>query len=192
MSQMLQRCRISGRIQDHHVPIFKEIPFRVLDMEITAFETLHDVKSVGFSIEYEGERFVVATDMGVITERAAYYMSRANYLMLECNYDMKMLNEGSYSAMLKDRVKGEKGHLDNEVAAQFVAEHYHEGLRNVFLCHLSQDNNTEEIALTTMRRALEEKGLTVGDGSNAASQRNRNVQICALPRYNASAWFVLV
>ena len=69
MSQMLQRCRISGRIRDHHVSIFKEIPFRILDMEITAFETMHDVKSVGFSIEYEGERFVVATDMGVITEK---------------------------------------------------------------------------------------------------------------------------
>ena len=191
MSQMLQRCRISGRIQDHHVPIFKEIPFRVMDMEITAFETKHDVKSVGFSIEYEGERFVVATDMGVITERAAYYMSRANYLMLECNYDLKMLDEGHYPAMLKDRVKGETGHLDNAVAARFVAEHYHEGLRNVFLCHLSQDNNTEEIALTTMRSTLEEKGLTVGDGSNAVSQRSRDVQIYALPRYTASAWFVL-
>ena len=191
MSQMLQRCRISGRIQDHHVPIFKEIPFRVMDMEITAFETKHDVKSVGFSIEYEGERFVVATDMGVITERAAYYMSRANYLMLECNYDLRMLDEGHYPAMLKDRVKGETGHLDNAVAARFVAEHYHEGLRNVFLCHLSQDNNTEEIALTTMRSTLEEKGLTVGDGSNAVSQRSRDVQIYALPRYTASAWFVL-
>ena len=192
MSQMLQRCRINGRIRDHHVPIFKEIPFRVQDMEITAFETMHDVKSVGFSIEYEGEHFVVATDMGTITERAAYYMSRANYLMLECNYDLKMLNEGHYPAMLKDRVKGEKGHLDNAVAAQFVAEHYHEDLRNVFLCHLSQDNNTEELALTAMREALEAKGLTVGDGSNSASQCNRDVQICTLPRYSASAWYVLV
>ena len=191
MSQMLQRCRISGRIQDHHVPIFKEIPFRVLDMEITAFETKHDVKSVGFSIEYEGEHFVVATDMGIITERAAYYMSRANYLMLECNYDLKMLDEGHYSAMLKDRVKGETGHLDNAVAARFVAEHYHKGLRNVFLCHLSQDNNSEEIALSTMRSTLEAKGLTVGDASNAASQRSRDVQIYALPRYTSSAWFVL-
>ena len=108
MSQMLQRCRISSRIQDHHVPIFKEIPFRVLDMEITAFETMHDVKSVGFSIEYEGERFVVATDMGIITDRAAYYMSRANYLMLECNYDKEMLLKGHYPQMLKDRVMGDK------------------------------------------------------------------------------------
>ena len=191
MSQMLQRCRISGRITDHHVPIFKEIPFRVLDMEITAFETSHDVKSVGFSIEYEGERFVVATDMGIITDRAAHYMSRAHHLMIECNYDLTMLEKGRYPQMLKDRVKGERGHLDNEVAAQFVSKHYHEDLQHVFLCHLSKDNNTEEIALTAMRQALEGRGLSVGDASNAADQRERDVQICALPRYSASEWYVL-
>ena len=191
MSQLLQRCRISSRIQDHHVPIFKEIPFRVMDMEITAFETLHDVKSVGFSIEYGGERFVVATDMGIITERAAHYMSRANYLMIESNYDREMLLNGTYSYMLKDRVMGEKGHLDNAVAAQFVAEHYHKGLRYVFLCHLSNDNNTKEIALDTMRRAIESKGLSVGDGSNSADQNTRDIQICALPRYTSSDFYIL-
>ena len=191
MSQLLQRCRIPGRIQDHHVPIFKEIPFRVMDLEITAFETSHDVKSVGFSIEYEGERFVVATDMGIITQRAAHYMSRANFLMIESNYNREMLMNGRYTQMLKDRVTGEKGHLDNEVAARFVAEHYHEDLHYVFLCHLSQDNNTEDIALGTMRSALEGRGLTVGDGSNSASQNTRDIQICALPRYTASAFYIL-
>ncbi len=191
MSQLMQRCRISGRITDHHVPIFKEIPFRVMDMEITPFETSHDVKSVGFSIEYEGERFVVATDMGIVTERAAHYMGRANHLMIECNYDLEMLEKGRYSQMLKDRVKGDKGHLDNAVASQFVAQHYHKDLHHVFLCHLSKDNNTEEIALSTMRNALEGLGLSVGDGSNAASQRDRDIQIYALPRYTPSAWFVL-
>ncbi|MBQ3730840.1 MAG: MBL fold metallo-hydrolase [Muribaculaceae bacterium] len=191
MSQMLQRCRISTRIRDHHVPIFKEIPFRILDMEITAFETMHDVKSVGFSIEYEGERFVVATDMGMITDRAAYYMRQANYLMLECNYDLHMLETGHYIQMLKDRVKSDKGHLDNTVAAQFVADNYHDGLQYVFMCHLSKDNNTEEIATATMRGALEGRGLSVGDGSFDISQRGRDVQIYALPRYIASSWFVL-
>ncbi len=191
MAQMLQRCRISSRIRDHHVPIFKEIPFRIMDMEITAFETLHDVKSVGFSIEFEGERFVVATDMGVITERAAHYMAQANYLMIECNYDRQMLLSGRYPQMLKDRVMSEKGHLDNEVSARFVADHYHDGLQHVFLCHLSKDNNTEDIALGTMRDALEARGLSVGDGSNNVSQRDRDVQIYALPRYTSSSWFVL-
>ena len=160
-------------------------------MEITAFETMHDVKSVGFSIEYEGERFVVATDMGTITERAAYYMSRANHLMIECNYDLKMLEGGHYPQMLKDRVKGEKGHLDNVVAAQFVADNYHEGLHYVFMCHLSKDNNTEEIATAAMTSALEAKGLSVGNGSNAASQNSRDIQICVLPRYTSSGFYVL-
>ena len=191
MAQLQQRCRISSRIRDHHVPIFKEIPFRILDMEITAFETKHDVKSVGFSIEYEGERFVVGSDMGSITERAAYYMSRANYLMIECDYDLKKLEEGGYSEFLKNRVKKDDGHLDNVMAARFVADHYHEGLRNVFLCHLSEKNNDPALALATMREALEARGLTVGDASNAADQRDRNVQIYALPRYTSSDWFVL-
>ena len=102
-----------------------------------------------------------------------------------------MLLHGSYSQMLKDRVMGEKGHLDNEVAARFVAEHYHEGLHYAFLCHLSKDNNTEEIALATMRQALESRGISVGDGSNAASQNIRDIQIYALPRYTSSDWFVL-
>jgi phosphoribosyl 1,2-cyclic phosphodiesterase len=191
MSQLLQRCRINGRIRDFHVPIFKEIPFRIQDMEITAFETSHDVKSVGFSIEYEGERFVVATDMGAITERAAYYMAQANYLMIECNYDLEMLKNGSYPAYLKARVMGDEGHLDNAVAARFVAEHYHEGLHYAFLCHLSKDNNTEEKALASVRQALEARGLSVGDGTNAASQSSRDIQICALPRYTASAFYIL-
>ncbi len=191
MNQMLQRCRISSRIRDHHVPVFKEIPFRVMDMEVTAFETSHDVKSVGFSIEYEGERFVVATDMGIITERAAHYMSRANHLMIECNYDLEMLIKGHYPQMLKDRVRGEKGHLDNAVAARFVADNYHEAMHYVFMCHLSKDNNTEAIALSTMRQALESRGLSVGDGSNAASQRGCDVQLCVLPRYNVSEFYIL-
>ena len=111
--------------------------------------------------------------------------------MIECNYDLDMLEHGRYPQMLKDRVKGEKGHLDNAVASQFVAQHYHESLRHVFLCHLSKDNNTEEIALSKMRQALEGRGLSVGDASNAASQRDRDVQIYALPRYISSSWFVL-
>ena len=191
MSQMLQRCRVSSRIRDFHVPVFREIPFRILDMEITPFETLHDVKSVGFSVEYEGERFVIGSDMGSITERAAHYMSQANYLMIECDYDDNMLSASNYSEFLKNRVRRDDGHLENSVAAQFVASHYHEGLRYVFLCHLSEINNTPQLALSTMRQALEQRGITVGDGSNAASQNSRDVQIYALPRYNASDWFVL-
>ena len=129
--------------------------------------------------------------MGTITARAEHYMSLANYLMIESNYDLSLLTMGKYPEYLKARVKSEKGHLDNEVAAAFVASHYHPGMEWVFLCHLSNDNNSPDIALTAMYNALEGKGLSVGDGSNAPNERDKDIQVYALPRYDTSTWFVL-
>ncbi len=192
MNGMLRRHNISRRVKDYQVPIWLETPFKLCGMEFTAFETSHDgTDNMGFSIQMGNQNFVVATDMGVITPRAEYYMEQAHYLMIESNYDRTMLDTGRYPEFLKARVRGPKGHLDNEVAAQFVAQHYHAGLKWLFLCHLSNDNNTPEQALRTMRSALEQRGLTVGDASNAPDQRTRDVQLYALPRYDASPFFIL-
>ena len=192
MTGLLRRHNISSRVRDYHEPIYKEIPFKIAGMELTAFETSHDGSdNMGFSIKIGERTFVVATDMGVITDRAKFYMSQANHLMIESNYDRQMLDQGLYPEYLKARVRGERGHLDNKVAAEFVASHYHEGLQHVFLCHLSNDNNRPEIACTTMTMALQQRGLTVGDGSNIPSQRGCDVQVYALPRFKCSHWFVL-
>ncbi|MBP3737843.1 MAG: MBL fold metallo-hydrolase [Muribaculaceae bacterium] len=192
LNGLLRRHNISSRLKEYHDPIYKEIPFKLAGMSITAFETSHDgTDNMGFSIEMGGHIFVVATDMGIITSRAEHYMQQANYLMIESNYDSAMLDSGTYPEYLKNRVRGERGHLDNAVAAQFVASHYHKGLRQVFLCHLSNDNNRPEIACYTMTRALQDLGLTVGDGSNAPDQRGRDIQVYALPRYQSSHLFVL-
>lgn len=192
MRGLLRHHNISSRIKDYQVSIFKEIPFFLAGMKFTAFETSHDaIDNMGFSIEIDGNTFVVATDMGVITERAAHYMSKANFLMIESNYDRQMLDSGRYPEYLKARVRGNLGHLDNSVAAQYVASNYHQGLKWVFLCHLSNDNNTPEIALGAMKKALEAKGVTVGDGSNSVDSRHKDIQVYALPRFDTSLWFVL-
>ncbi len=192
MTGLLRRHNISRRVKDFHEPIYKEIPFKLAGMELTAFEASHDgTDNMGFSIKMGDRTFVVATDMGMITDRAQHYMSQANHLMIESNYDRQMLDSGRYPEYLKARVRGEKGHLDNRVAAQFVASHYHEGLQHVFLCHLSNDNNRPEIARDTMVMALQDRGLTVGDGSNAPDQRGCDVQVYPLPRFQCSHWFVL-
>ena len=189
---LLRRHSISSRLKEFHDPIYKEIPFKLAGMTITAFDTSHDgTDNMGFNIVIGERNFVVATDMGVITSRAEFYMQQAHYLMVESNYDSEMLRCGTYPEYLKNRVRGERGHLDNAVTAQFVASHYHEGLRYVFLCHLSNDNNRPEIACYAMTRALQDQGLTVGDGSNAPDQRGRDVQVYALPRFTTSQMFVL-
>ncbi len=189
---LLRRSRISRRVQDYVHHIYIETPFEVAGFTITAFTTSHDGSdNMGFEINYDGRSLVVATDMGEITPRAEYYMSNANYLMIESNYDLKMLDEGLYPEDLKHRVRGPKGHLDNEVAAAFVASHYNSKLSHVWLCHLSADNNRPDIAVGAMTRALTALGVTVGDGSDAPEHRDRDVQVYALPRYDASIMFVL-
>lgn len=192
MNGLLRRHNISRRVKEYHENIFKEIPFKLAGMTITAFETSHDgTDNMGFDIALGEKHFVIATDTGYITDRARYYMSRAHYLMIECNYDLDMLNRGTYPEYLKNRVRGERGHLDNKQAAQFLAENYHEGLEYVFMCHLSKDNNTPLIAWNTLAGALKGLGLTVGDASYAPDQRDCDVQLYALPRFDASPWFVL-
>lgn len=192
MNGLLRHHNISRRIKEYQEPIFKEIPFHLASLTITAFDTSHDgADNMGFYIEGGNKRFVVATDMGEITNRADLYMRKAQYLMIESNYDRKMLDTGHYPEYLKARVRSKDGHLDNAVTAEFVADMYTSDLKYVFLCHLSNDNNTPEIALKMTRTALERKGATVGDASNTPTQRHRDVQVYALPRYDTSTWFVL-
>lgn len=192
MNGLLRHHNISSRIRDYQVAIFKEIPFHVAGLTITAFETSHDgTDNMGFMIEGGGHKFVVGTDMGVITKRADHYMRQANYLMIEANYDRKMLDGGRYPEYLKNRVRSEKGHLDNRVTAEFVADAWNKALSYVFLCHLSNDNNRPEIALQAVKEALEQKGATVGDASYAPTELSKDVQLYALPRYKTSTWFIL-
>lgn len=191
LNGMLRKHSISKRIKEYHVPIFKEIPFRMLDFEITAFDVPHDGSdNMGFSLEFDGRRFVIATDLGEVTERARHYMSRATYLMIEANYDAHMLRMGRYPEYLKARIAGGSGHLDNRQTAAFLTEIINPGLNHIFLCHLSQDNNTPQIALKTVRDALEAKGIKVGGAMETMEDRKADVQLAALPRFDMTRWFV--
>lgn len=192
---MLRRHSVSRRIKDYHHPIYKEIAFHIDDFTITPFEVMHDgTDNAGFLISVGDDacRFVVVTDLGVVSERAQHYMSQATAIMLESNYDAGMLRNGHYPEYLKARIAAENGHLDNADAARWLRENYTPQLSHVFLCHLSHDNNTPEIALESARRALLDGGATsVGDGSMSLESRQAPVQLVALPRFDPSPMFVI-
>lgn len=191
LNGMLRRHSISKRIKEYHVPIFKEIPFKVLDFEITAFDVPHDgTDNMGFSIEFDSRRFVIATDLGDVSDRARFYMSQATYLMIEANYDAHMLRMGRYPEYLKARIASSSGHLDNRQTAAFLKEIINPVLNHIFLCHLSQDNNTPQIALRTVRDALESKGIKVGNALETLEDQKADVQLAALPRFDMTRWFV--
>lgn len=191
LNGLLRRHSISKRIKEYHIPIFKEIPFRVGEFEVTAFDVPHDGSdNMGFSVDFRGRRFVVATDLGAIPDRARFYMSRANYLMIEANYDLQMLLLGNYPRHLKARIQTEIGHLDNKMTASFLKEIVNPGLEYVFLCHLSQDNNRPETALAEVRGALESCGIKVGNALGTIADRECAVQLMALPRFESTRRFV--
>lgn len=191
LNGLLRRHSISKRIKEYHNPIFKEIPFKVLDFEITAFEVPHDgTDNVGFSIEFDSRRFVLATDLGAVKERAYHYISRANYLVIEANYDLQMLKYGRYPEYLKARIQTDNGHMNNEDTAQFLRDIISPELKYVFLCHLSKDNNTPAKALKAVKDALEGAGKVVGNACETILDRQADVQLMALPRFDPSRWFV--
>lgn len=192
LNAILRRHNISKRIKDYHVPIFKEFPFKLAGFQITAFEVPHDAAdNSGFCFEYGNKCFVMATDLGQVSERARFYMSKANFLMIEANYDLKMLLNGPYPEYLKARIRTEHGHLDNEDTARFLGEVAGPQLRYVFLCHLSQDNNTPDKALAKARQTLLDKGFSVGACSGSIEDRACDINLMALPRFEPTRWFCL-
>jgi phosphoribosyl 1,2-cyclic phosphodiesterase len=143
--------------------IEKEISFRIRDFIITAFEVPHDsTDNVGYHIVFENHTFTFATDVGHITETVSKYMCMANHLIIEANYDEEMLKFGTYPHFLKERVSSPTGHLSNSEAAEFLATHYHTGLKDIWLCHLSRDNNHPELAYKTIDIRLFSEGIRVG------------------------------
>ncbi len=193
LNGILRRHNVSRRIKDFHHPIYKEFPFKLAGMEITAFDVKHDGSdNSGFYIDFGDRSLTIATDLGVISDRPAHYLSRSTSIVIESNYDRTMLDNGPYPAYLKARIISETGHLDNEQAARFVAGMYTERLSHVFLCHLSHENNTPEIAISVMTRALADAGVTrITDGSNPLTESDAQLTLVALPRTEATPLYLL-
>ena len=136
--------------------------FTIKDLQIRSFRTSHDAKeSVGYRIESSDGSLAVLTDTGFITDDAHDAALGADMLLLESNHDVIMLKNGSYPYYLKQRILGECGHLSNEAAAEFAVECVRAGTSDILLAHLSDENNSPQLAEYTVGRALQASGLSV-------------------------------
>ena len=154
---------------------------QVGDFKVRYFVVPHDAtQTVGYAIEAEGRIFVIMTDVGRMTDEAVEFARQADTVVVESNYDMDMLLSGPYTHELKMRIVQGCGHLSNDECASAVKRFWHDGLRNIFLCHLSDNNNTHKIAADCTAAALEEIGVTKGQ-----------VSLRCLPREYPSQMFTL-
>ncbi|MDL2256996.1 MBL fold metallo-hydrolase [Bacteroidales bacterium OttesenSCG-928-I14] len=145
----------------------KEQPVEIKDFKVTAFEVPHDASDcVGYLVQYKQQKCVLATDIGCINETVAQYIRIANHLIIEANYDKEMLLRGNYPEFLKDRIMNGSGHLCNTETAEFLASNFDLHLKNIWLCHLSKDNNHPDLAMKTVEMAFGQYGIRVGKDVN--------------------------
>lgn len=125
--------------------------FAIGDLLIQPFPVPHDAREpVQFVLSDGQHRLGVLTDLGVETPHVLTSLSACDALVLECNHDAGMLAAGNYPPALKQRIGGRFGHLDNAAAAGLLAKLDHGRLRHLIAAHLSEHNNTPQLA----RRAL--------------------------------------
>ena len=135
----------------------------VADMKVRYFIVPHDAtQTVGYAIKVGDRMFVIMTDIGRMTDEAVEFARQADTVVVESNYDMDMLMSGPYTYELKMRIVQGCGHLSNDECASAIKRFWHQDLRNIFLCHLSENNNTHDLAYRSAAAALREIGVQKG------------------------------
>jgi len=133
------------------------------EFEVTPFKVPHDSSdNVGYCIAAGGENFVIITDAGEVTTEMAAYIAKADYLVIEANHDEEMLRQGPYPEHLKKRILSATGHMSNRTCAEALANNASTRLKNVWLCHLSEENNHPELARKTVETVLRSYGIVAG------------------------------
>ncbi|MHB8646459.1 MAG: MBL fold metallo-hydrolase, partial [Thermomicrobiales bacterium] len=117
------------------------------------------------------------TDLGGTSDAIRAAIGMADLVVIEANYDAAMLDAGSYPWFLKARIKGRGGHLSNADCGTLLAQAFTDDRpRDVWLAHLSANNNLPEAAVETVTFALHAAGI-------------RRATVTALPRYtNGPIW----
>ncbi|MBD3949578.1 MBL fold metallo-hydrolase [Tuanshanicoccus lijuaniae] len=133
------------------------------DLDILSYNVSHDAAQPQFYAFQKGDKqFVMLTDTGYVSDRLRSQLKNATAYLIESNHEVEMLRYGQYPWSLKQRILGDKGHLSNESGALAMVDMIGDQTKQVYLGHLSRDNNTKELAMSTMHSTLSNKDMAVG------------------------------
>ncbi len=142
--------------------IFIEDSFTIEDVSIELIHTSHDTAcSVGYIVTYNNKSLVYVTDTGYINRKYLAKMTEKDIYIIESNHDEVMLMDGPYPRFLKERVISDKGHLSNKTTAKYLKKIVGKNTKHILLAHLSEKNNTEELALQAVTEELEDSKVNI-------------------------------
>lgn len=141
------------------LPLVREIdphqPFSIADLEIHPYPVPHDANEpVQFVFSDGAKRLGVLTDVGCSTPHIESMLSGCDALVLECNHDSTLLANSDYPYSLKQRISGRLGHLNNQQAAEILANLNASRLQHLVAAHLSHKNNTPDLAIAALMAVL--------------------------------------
>lgn len=163
-------------IYNDFVIIDKEITLD--DIKVNIIKTSHDVDdSNGYIFEHNDKSLVYITDTGYINVKNHQLLKNKDIYIIESNHDVEMLmNNKNYPYPTKQRILGDYGHLSNQATADYLVKFIGERTQYIILTHLSENNNTPELALKTISETLEKKS-SYKNPIIVASQRERTILI---------------
>lgn len=131
------------------------------DIRIKSIKLSHDVRDIrGYVIEEGESSMVYITDTGYISERNFKYIQNKNLYVFESNHDIeKLMNNPKYPHHIKIRILSDKGHLSNKDSSYYLTKLIGNNTKQIVLAHLSEQNNTEDLALTTLKETLKNKHI---------------------------------
>jgi phosphoribosyl 1,2-cyclic phosphodiesterase len=145
------------------LPFVPNRPFRLGPWEVLPVPVPHDATApVGFFLKTRDFCLAYFVDIGRVTPRILRQMAASDVIVLESNHDSEMLATGTYPEFLKRRIRSGKGHISNDEAGAALVQVFRERRAFppvVFLAHLSDNNNTPQLALETVHACLRRDGV---------------------------------
>jgi len=136
-------------------------------LDIESFGVSHDAAEPMFYVfHHEGKKLVLITDTGYVSDRMKGIISNADAYVFESNHDVQMLRMGRYPWNIKRRILGDYGHVSNEDAAIAMSEVIGDNTKEIYLAHLSADNNMKDLARMAVSQTLEGRGIRAGERFN--------------------------
>lgn len=153
-------CSTPSTCPDAETFLQSGVMMQIGSISAMPFSSSHDASDpLNYLFFLDGKKLAFITDTGVILKENYPLLKDCDYYVFESNHDKTMLASSSRPLSLKRRIAGKHGHLNNQEAASYLCRFLGPHTKKIYLCHLSQECNTPEIALETFQRVFLAKGI---------------------------------
>ena len=146
-----------------HVLIYEDEVY-LDNVIVRCIHSSHDATdSRNFIFEENGKSVVYVTDTGYVNQKYFKYLTNKNIYLFESNHDVEKLQHGPYPDWLKKRVLSDYGHLSNNACSVYLSKLIGGDTQKIYLMHLSEKNNTEDLALNEINQIFKSYNIAFND-----------------------------